>query len=453
MLNISKDQVSQSIKDKNYSTINMVEAKQSGQILRKLIYISFATGFVLLLLPWTQNIRSDGRVSVLKPNQKPQTINSVIGGRIENWYIQEGDFVKQGDTLLKISEVKVDYFDDQLVERTKNQVDFKKQSVQAYKDKITAQDEQIENLKKQVDLKLSQASNKLLQAKLQVQNDSNSYSAAQTDINIADYQYQRTDSLYRNGLKSLTALEKRRLNQQKVKAKFIGAKNKWLAAQNKVINARIEIANIRTKYNLDLNKLQSSRLSTISAKLDAENSLTKLKNTLSNYQFRNDLYYITAPLDGYITKTMVNGIGETIKAGQEILSMMPRTYQLAIETYIEPLDLPLVAKNENVRIQFDGWPAIVFSGWPNASHGTYDGKIYAIDQFISSNGKYRVLIAPDTTNYPWPEALRVGAGASSMILLNDVPIFYELWRQINGFPPDFYSYAERKELKKKKKKK
>jgi len=25
-----------------------------------------------------------------------------------------------------------------------------------------------------------------------------------------------------------------------------------------------------------------------------------------------------------------------------------------------------------------------------------------------------------------------------MVLLKDVPIWYELWRQINGFPPDYY---------------
>ena len=216
------------------------------------------------------------------------------------------------------------------------------------------------------------------------------------------------------------------------------------------INSKIEIEQIKSKFNLDLNGLQSNMLSTVSQKLDTENSLIKLENQYVNYQIRNGFYFITAPINGYITKTKVNGIGETIKAGQQILTMMPNEYQMAVETYIDPIDLPLVSKNENVRIQFDGWPAIVFSGWPNASHGTYDGKIYAIDQFISSNGKYRVLIAPDTTKYAWPKALRVGAGASSMILLNDVSIFYELWRNINGFPPDFYSTAEQKELKNKK---
>ena len=93
-------------------------------------------------------------------------------------------------------------------------------------------------------------------------------------------------------------------------------------------------------------------------------------------------------------------------------------------------------------MQFDGWPAIVFSGWPNTSYGTYGGEVFAIDNFISPNGKYRVLVAQDPNDHEWPDALRVGAGASSMTLLNDVPVGYELWRQINAFPPDYYTQEQ-----------
>ncbi|MDC1188695.1 HlyD family secretion protein [Flavobacteriales bacterium] len=450
MLNISKNKISKKILEKRYSTVEMVEAKISSEVLRRGIYAILICGLVTLLLPWTQNIRSNGYVSVLKPNQKPQTINSIIGGRIEKWYTKEGDYVKAGDTILQISEIMDKYFDTDLLKRTKEQIEFKKQSVKTYSNKISVQERQISSLNNQLNQKLNQASNKLIQAALKVQIDSNAYAAAGTDNEIAIVQLKRTDSLYKSGLKSLTDFEKKKLNQQKVKAKFLAFKNKWLTAQNNMMNSKIEIEQIKSKFNLDLNELQSKMLSTVSQKLDTENSLIKLENQYVNYQIRNGFYFITAPINGYITKTKVNGIGEIIKAGQQILTMMPNEYQMAVETYIDPIDLPLVSKNENVRIQFDGWPAIVFSGWPNASHGTYDGKIYAIDQFISSNGKYRVLIAPDTTKYVWPKALRVGAGASSMILLNDVSIFYELWRNINGFPPDFYSTAEQKELKNKK---
>jgi hypothetical protein len=124
---------------------------------------------------------------------------------------------------------------------------------------------------------------------------------------------------------------------------------------------------------------------------------------------------------------------------------MPTNYDLGVEIYIEPIDLPLVKIGEKVRLQFDGWPAIVFSGWPNASHGTYGGEIYAIDQHISANGKYRILVQQDPNDHQWPDALRYGSGTSSMILLTDVPIWYELWRKINGFPPDYYKGTVKKD--------
>ena len=123
-------------------------------------------------------------------------------------------------------------------------------------------------------------------------------------------------------------------------------------------------------------------------------------------------------------------------------------FDFAAEIFVDPIDLPLLQVKEKVRLQFDGWPAIVFSGWPNVSHGTYGGEIYAIDRYISQNGKYRVLIKPDPDDYPWPEALRFGSGVSSMILLKDVPIWYELWRKINGFPPDYYKNETPKTEKK-----
>jgi hypothetical protein len=87
---------------------------------------------------------------------------------------------------------------------------------------------------------------------------------------------------------------------------------------------------------------------------------------------------------------------------------------------------------------FDGWPAIIFSGWPNVSYGTFGGKIVAIDNFTSKDGKYRILVSADSQEVPWPEAIRIGSGANGFALLNDVPIWYELWRQLNGFPPDYY---------------
>jgi hypothetical protein len=162
------------------------------------------------------------------------------------------------------------------------------------------------------------------------------------------------------------------------------------------------------------------------------------------------MYFILAPQDGYITQAIKSGVGETVKEGSEIISIMPFDSDLAVEMYVSPMDIPLLEKTQAVQIQFDGWPAIIFSGWPGISYGTYTGKIVAIDNFVNENGKYRVLVASDESVHQWPKEIRVGAGANTITLLKDVPIWYELWRNINGFPPDYYKKSEKKETSKQK---
>jgi membrane fusion protein, adhesin transport system len=120
------------------------------------------------------------------------------------------------------------------------------------------------------------------------------------------------------------------------------------------------------------------------------------------------------------------------------VSIMPAQYDLAIQMYIKPLDLPLFEKGQKVMIQFDGWPAIIFSGWPGVSFGTFEGKVLAMDNFTSDNQMYRVLVIPAANSPEWPEQLRVGAGVKTITLLKNVSVWYEVWRQINGFPPDYY---------------
>jgi multidrug resistance efflux pump len=297
---------------------------------------------------------------------------------------------------------------------------------------------QIGALEETQGLKLQQAENKLQQAHLRVTSDSIDYQAAQMNYEIAREQYLRFEKMEEQGLKSLTDLENRRLKMQEAQAKLISAENKLLASKNELINARVEITSIKAQYRDAIAKARSEKFSALSGKYDAEAVVTKLKNQFTNYSVRSGFYFIVAPQNGYVTKAIKEGIGETVKEGAEIVSIMPADYELAVEMYIEPVDLPLVDRGQEVQIQFDGWPAIVFSGWPNTSYGTYGGEVFAIDNFISDNGKYRVLVKPDPEDPPWPDALRVGSGTTNLLLLKEVSIGYELWRKLNGFPPDYY---------------
>lgn len=448
MLNISKkNPITENIEQ--YSTVKNLVNRPHYKILNKIILYVSLIGITILFLPWTQNISGSGAVTTLKPNQRPQTIQSAIAGRIEKWYVQEGDFVKKGDTILFISEIKEDYFDPNLVQNTKSQVDAKRLAGESYGGKVTSLSAQINAIENERVLKLQQAQNKIRQSVLKVQSDSMDLEAVKTQIKIANTQFNRSVTLNKEGLKPLTDVEEKRLKLQEVEAKIITQENKLLASKNELINAKVEINRISAEYAEKSSKAKSDQFTALSSQYDTEAQVNKLQNQYVNYQIRNGMYYIKAPQDGYVNRAIQSGLGETIKEGTQIVSIMPAKYDIAVETYVSPTDLPLIHKGEKVRIWFDGWPTIVFSGWPNMSYGTFGGKIVAIENFISPNGKFRVLIAPDEKEDAWPKQISIGSGAQTLALLDNVPIWFELWRTLNGFPPNYYKPTNETKTEKK----
>lgn len=438
MLNISHNKLNQKVDISVYRAGLKVFHKRHYKQFNRFLAAFFIMAFVVMFLPWTQNISGRGYLTTLTPDQRPQTIQSPIPGRIEKWFVREGDFVEKGDTILQISEVKSEYFDPKLVERTGQQIKAKSMSVNSYQEKVGALGTQIQALTQERQLKLEQAKNKLIQSKLKVKSDSIDLEAAKTNIAIAQRQYDRVVQLEKEGLKAVTDLEEKRLKLQETQAKIISQENKLLTSKNDVINAQMEITRVQAEYTDKISKARSDLFTAQSNQFDSEAEVTKLENAYTNYEMRNNLLFVRAPQSGFINKALQSGLGETFKEGDQLVGIMPDKYDMAVETYVDPIDLPLIHVGEKVRIQFDGWPAIVFSGWPNVSYGTFGGKIVAIETFISPNGKYRVLLAPDEDDADWPKDIRVGSGASTMALLEDVPIWFELWRQLNGFPPNYY---------------
>ncbi|MDB4752872.1 HlyD family secretion protein, partial [Winogradskyella sp.] len=244
-------------------------------------------------------------------------------------------------------------------------------------------------------------------------------------------------------------VEDARVKLQETQAKRISQEAKLLASKNEVINSQVEISRVKAEYADKISKAESDKFSAQSSQFNSEAQVQKLENEVSNYTIRNSLMFMTAPYDGYIQTALRGGVGQTFKEGEELVGIIPAEVDLAVETFVEPIDLPLIHKGEKVRIQFDGWPAIVFSGWPNVSYGTYGGEVVAVERFISPNGKFRVLLKPDPEDHAWPKDVRAGSGAFTMALLDDVPIWFELWRQLNSFPPNYYQPIEDSNTKKK----
>jgi multidrug efflux pump subunit AcrA (membrane-fusion protein) len=434
-LNTNLENIDKDSNVKSFSKIYQINKKSS---LRKWFIAIIFISILILILPWTQNIRSNGNITTLKQEDRAQEINTIIPGKVVKWFVKEGDFVNKGDTILQLGEVKVEYFDPILLQRTQNQIDAKNQSIVAYEGKASTSVTQTEVLRNAMELKLNSVDNKIGQQRLKITSDSADLAAATNALEAYSRQISAAKIMLDSGVISLTEFEKRRVTYQEAIAKTTSNGNKLNQSRQELLNLRIERNGAVQEYLDKIAKAEGDRFGSISAAASTEAEVIKLENTLANYDARQQLFFITAPQSGQITKAMKAGIGEMLKEGDMIVEIVPQNTKLAVEMYVSPLDLPLINKGQKVTFIFDGFPAIVFSGWPQTSYGTFSGIITAVETSVSSNGMFRVLVAEDKNDRPWPKNLRLGGGSKGIALLKDVPIFYELWRNINGFPPEFY---------------
>ncbi|MDX2063514.1 MAG: HlyD family efflux transporter periplasmic adaptor subunit [Bacteroidia bacterium] len=380
-------------------------------------------GALCLLLPWQQNIRGDGRVTALSPADRPQTVVSTIDGRIEQWYVAEGQYVNAGDSLIRLGEVKDQYFDPLLAQRYRTQITAKEQENAAKLDKVDALTRQIAQLEQALAFKRQQVVYK-------INIDSAEVAAAELAVQVAQRQLEGQQALYDQGLKSLTELEQRRLKLQESVAKL-------QSAQNKLISSRVELNAVEAEYRKDIAKAEADRSATLAEYSSGVGALAETQSKASAFDVRRNYYVLRAPQSGFVVRALKAGIGEQVKAQDGIVTIMPGDPSLAAEVYVSANDVVLLRKGQQVRLQFDGWPALQFAGWPSISVGTFGGRIQVVDYTVSVGGKYRVLVVPDPAEEPWPNAnlLRQGSGVFGWAMLNEVPVWFELWRQLNGFPP------------------
>ena len=438
MLNLSPTRVDQPVARYDFDSLREIGLPTGQRMFRRWVAVAIVVSIGLMFLPWVQNFRAKGSVTALDPGSRPQTVHATIPGRVEQWFVFEGDTVAAGDTIARLSETKPEYLDPQLVERTGQTRDAKASSAEGYLLKAEALADQAQNLQAEQALKLRQVKNKLDQSRLYVETLEAELAQQRIEVEVADYQLARADSLYRRGLKALTDQESKRLKAQEARAKLTANLNKLDQAKTEVAQAQLAIDNIRPEYAGKLAKIESDRQSALTDYYGSIGDVAKLSSQEANYRLRRGYNYILAPQSGMVAKVLTPGIGETVKEGEAVVSILPTTFLPAVQIYVEPFNLPLVRVGQEVRFLFDGWPAVVFSGWPGLSYGTFIGEVQAIDNIIDSKGRYRVLVAPSEDSRGWPDALRPGSGAEGVALLNRVPVWYELWRQLNAFPPDYY---------------
>jgi multidrug resistance efflux pump len=424
------------------SALRLVQSSRNARRLAQVLVVILVLSVIAMtFVPWQQSARGKGRVVAYAPQERQQTVTSPVKGVVTdvNDELREGMSVKQGTVVVTI-EPQVANLREQLERQLQDlagklatsqaKAEAYAQNVVAYEAArdaaVNAADEMIEAAQAKWDAKRKLVPGyeaKVLQARLD---------------------YERQKSLFEKGLKPEKEIEKLKkdldvalADLDSVQLDVVAARDDWEAKQDereqKLREAQAKVDYARAMHQDALGQVANAQ----KEQRDGEIKRAEL-----------DRMVITAPRDGTIYRMPVFERGQSIKEGDALFTIVPDTTARVVELWVSGNDTPLIQPGNHVRLQFEGWPAVQFAGWPSVAVGTFGGEVVAIDPADDGKGGFRIQVQPDSTaDWPSGRYLRQGVRANGWVMLGRVRVGYEIWRQLNGFPPAIAAEPEQAESK------
>lgn len=422
---------------------------------RLLLLALLVTPVVLALAPWQQNLPGQGRVIEYDPVRRPMPLQARTDGNVVRWHVREGQHVQQGDPIVDLSDN-----DPEILERLAEQL----AAAERKRDAARAEREQLEGQVRAAqearEAALQLADDEIAAAVQDVKVKEQAVAVAEQKLELAEFALEMYAGLVADRIGSGFDLQKARQEQAVAEADLA-------ARQAAVVGAAAYLRAARSKKvragKAELVKIQDAKAKRDAAAgevASAEGVIPKLRRDLTRQQQQR----LVAPVDGYVQNLVTNGQGGGfVKQGATLATLVPESRQLAVELLVDGNDVTFIDVGRHVRLQFEGYPAIQWVGWPSAAIGTFGGRVAFVDRFDDGAGKFRVMVLPDERPFvehegpvvdwlrsvltfenvkeaenphAWPrELLRQGVRTKGWIVLDEVSLGFEIWRQLNGFPP------------------
>lgn len=440
---------------------------RSSRFARRIAKVMFAlllaTIGLVLFAPWQQSIVGSGNVVAYAPEERQQTIEATIKGRIVRWGegIFENARVEKGQMIVEIQDL-----DPSLLGRLQDQLTATQQQREAALQNVSANHRNLEATQTIVESLAAQVT-AYTEVKLQVISSADAFIESAQQKVFAEEQhlieqlaafaqltadYQRQKQLYEEKITSQLKFQEAERKYKEGEAKiakheaYVQAAKEEVTGKQRDRDAKAQKAQVDIDYAKAL--LSKSKGDVAKAEGDvakAESELNKADKELLEMQMklsRQETQVVAAPFDGFIVQITPNQGGQMLKEGDMLCVIVPDTTDRAVQLWLNGNDAPLVEPGRHVRLQFEGWPAVQLAGWPSVAIGTFGGKVISVDSVDNGKGQYRIFVQPDE-RYPdwpgaeWPEGrfLRQGVQAHGWVLLDRVPLWFEVWRRMNAFPP------------------
>jgi multidrug resistance efflux pump len=391
-------------------------AKWPRQVARGLAFIFVAFFVGLFFIPWQQFVTGTGKVIAFDPLDRRINVEAAVSGQVKKLHVVEGTRVKKGQLVVEIEDN-----DPNLLANLRIQHDALIARKAAAAQRVDDLEVQIRQQDQAKGLAIDAAQQRVASERI----------TAETAV----LNFNRIKELRGPGLVSERDFELAKQVMDSSQANLKAAEATALRTGN---DFEATIAGIRAQKG------------TASAELaSASRDITTLDITISQTQRQ----IVEAPRDGIVLSVQATD-GTFLRPGSLICVIIPETTSRFVELFMDGNDVPLIREGRDVRLQFEGWPAVQFVGWPSVARGTFGGKVHFIDPAPDAAGKFRVVISPSVDKFTvkgqaaeqdWPLAqLRQGVRANGWILLDRVLLYQEIWRQINNFPPVVAKPEEKK---------
>ncbi len=416
---------------KRTATIHLVQSSRFARRLAKLLLYGLVVSMLgMMVLPWQQTSRGTGEVVAYAPQERQQTVQAAAKGIVAQVAegLVEGKQVKKGDFLLEIQP-----FAGDMVQQLEGQLQQLRTKEETAKVKSEAYGQNVTDFREIQEFAVSGAKEMVASARAKLQSKEKQVSAYEAKELQARLNYERQERLWKKGLKPEKEVEKLKkewdvsiADLESVK-RDVTALEKEVQAKLNQLEEKQRMAQTKIDYAIAMQQGALGEIATVRKEIgEVEIKLHELE--------RLKIY---APRDGTIFRLNVNERGDAVKEGDPLLTIVPEATQKAVELFVVGNDMPLVQKGQEVRLQFEGWPAVQFAGWPSVAVGTFSGKVATVDPTDNGKGEFRILVTPnEDEEQEWPSDryLRQGVRANGWVMLRRVKLGYEIWRQLNGFP-------------------
>ncbi len=442
---ISTDLVTRTITPRQISALRLVTSPRTPRrIAKALVWLLFMTLVALIFVPWQQSVKGTGQVVAYAALERQQTVKANISGRVFQWGegIREGAKVVKGQKIVEIQDI-----DPLALERLEVQRTAVKQKLRASKDVAEAYGVKLKAVTDAQKMAIAAAIQEVEMAKQKIVAEKQGVIAAEAAQTQSLAFYGRKKGLLEDRLASRQDVEiaQRTLNESDAKLKqaqaYVQAAESGLEAKKSLLKQKEREAEGYVAASL------GEYQKTLGDAAVVEKELSEIEGKLATQQNQ----VVLAPRDGTLVRLLANEGGEIVKQGDPLFVLVPESADRAVELWVSGNDAPLIMPGKHVRLQFEGWPAVQFAGWPSVAVGTFGATVVNVDATDDGKGQFRVLALPDDSSH-WPSDnyLRQGVRANGWVLLNQVTLGYELWRQLNGFPPVVSSTEPKDDDKRKK---